>query len=175
MGRSARARTCASDLGTSKKLSSRSRGTLKAEGRTYRLQSFCESGLIVVTSTRGNSAKTANPSPRLQPAIHGCANPFLVIDLLEMAAGKLEGTAVDGLRSLRKGHLDPENIGAGAKRRPLFQSFLEQIASLAEAPSEAFTRMFLQQADMGHVRGKALRAQGIKISQRQELVLGKSL
>lgn len=84
------------------------------------------------------------------------ANPFLMIDLREVAAGKLEETAVDGLRSLRKGHFDPENIGAEAKRKLVFQSFLEQIASLAEAPSEAFTRMLLQQAGMSHVRGKAL-------------------
>jgi len=84
------------------------------------------------------------------------ANPFLTIDLREVATGKLEETAVDGLRSLRKGHFDPENIGAEAKRKLVFQSFLEQIASLAEAPSEAFTRMLLQQAGMSHVRGKAL-------------------
>jgi len=84
------------------------------------------------------------------------ANPFLAVDLRDVAAGKIEENVVDGLKTLRKGHFDPENIGAEAKRKLVFQSFLQQIADLADQPSEPFTRMLLQQAGISNVRSRAL-------------------
>ncbi|WP_262272223.1 type I restriction enzyme HsdR N-terminal domain-containing protein [Microvirga yunnanensis] len=81
---------------------------------------------------------------------------FLAVDLREVAKGKIEESALDGLRSLQKNLFDPENIGAEAKRKLIFQNVLQQLTALAEAPSEAFTRLLLQNAGLTNVRSKAL-------------------
>ncbi len=81
---------------------------------------------------------------------------FLVLDLTEIAKGKIEDSAIDGLQSLQKSSFDPENIGAEAKRKRLFQNIIQQIDALSEAPSEQFTRILLQNAGLSHVRAKAL-------------------
>jgi hypothetical protein len=81
---------------------------------------------------------------------------FLALDLREVAKGKIEDSVEDGLRSLQKNNFDPENIGAEAKRKLIFQNVIQQIAKLAEEPSEPFVRMLLQNAGLSHVRTKAL-------------------
>jgi hypothetical protein len=81
---------------------------------------------------------------------------FLTIDLREVAKGKIEDSVEEGLRSLQKSNFDPENIGAEAKRKLIFQNVIQQIAKLAEEPSEPFVRMLLQNAGLSHIRTKAL-------------------
>ena len=60
------------------------------------------------------------------------------------------------MRSLQKSTFDPENIGAEAKRKLIFQNVIQQIAKLAEEPSEPFVRMLLQNAGVSHVRARVL-------------------
>jgi len=81
---------------------------------------------------------------------------FLALDLREIAKGKIENSVDEGLRGLQKSNFDPENIGAEAKRKLIFQNLVQQIAKLAEEPSEAFVRLLLQNAGLSHVRTKAL-------------------
>jgi hypothetical protein len=81
---------------------------------------------------------------------------FLALDLREIAKGKIEDSVEEGLRSLQKSNFDPENIGAEAKRKLIFQNVVQQIAKLAEEPSEPFVRMLLQNAGQSHIRTKAL-------------------
>ena len=81
---------------------------------------------------------------------------FLSVDLRQVAKGKIEESVLDGLRGLQKATFDPENIGAEAKRKLVFQNMLQQINALAENPSEGFTRLLLQNAGLSHVRSKAL-------------------
>jgi hypothetical protein len=83
-------------------------------------------------------------------------NAFLVLDLREVAKGKIENSVDEGLRSLQKSRFDPDNIGAEAKRKLIFQNLVQQIAKLAEEPSEQFVRLLLQNAGLSHVRAKAL-------------------
>jgi hypothetical protein len=83
-------------------------------------------------------------------------NAFLSVDLREVARGKIEDSVEEGLKSLQKNTFDPENIGAEAKRKLIFQNVIQQIAKLAEEPSEPFVRMLLQNAGLSHVRTKAL-------------------
>lgn len=83
-------------------------------------------------------------------------NAFLVLDLREVAKGKIENSVDEGLRSLQKSKFDPDNIGAEAKRKLIFQNLVQQIAKLAEEPSEQFVRLLLQNAGLSHVRAKAL-------------------
>jgi predicted type IV restriction endonuclease len=81
---------------------------------------------------------------------------FLALDLREVAKGKIEDSVEEGLRSLQKNNFDPENIGAEAKRKLIFQNVIQQIANLAEEPSEPFVRMLLQNTGLSYVRTKAL-------------------
>lgn len=81
---------------------------------------------------------------------------FLTVNLRDVANGRLDESVADGLKSLQKGQFDPENIGAEAKRKLVFQKFLHEINQLAEKPSEAFTRMLLKTVGIQHVRDKAL-------------------
>ncbi len=81
---------------------------------------------------------------------------FLILDLREVAKGKIENSVDEGLRSLQKSSFDPENIGAEAKRKLIFQNLVQQIAKLAEEPNEQFVRMLLQNTGLSHIRSKAL-------------------
>lgn len=81
---------------------------------------------------------------------------FLSFDLREIAKGKIEDSVVDGLKSLQKSNFDPENIGAEAKRKLVFQNLVQQIGDLAASPSEAFVRLLLQNIGLKHVRAKAV-------------------
>ncbi|WP_130732464.1 type I restriction endonuclease [Komagataeibacter xylinus] len=83
-------------------------------------------------------------------------NAFLSFDLREIAKGKIEDSVVDGLKSLQKSNFDPENIGAEAKRKLVFQNLVQQIEELAVTPSEAFVRLLLQNIGLKHVRAKAV-------------------
>jgi hypothetical protein len=81
---------------------------------------------------------------------------FLTVNLRDIANGRLDESVADGLKSLQKGQFDPENIGAEAKRKLVFQKFLQEITLLAEKPSESFTRMLLKTVGIQHVRDKTL-------------------
>ncbi|MCP1274813.1 type I restriction enzyme HsdR N-terminal domain-containing protein [Gluconobacter albidus] len=84
------------------------------------------------------------------------ANAFLTFNLNEVSKGKIEDSVVDGLKSLHKDSFDPENIGAEAKRKLVFQNLVQQIEDLSTNPSEPFVRLLLQNIGMSHVRSKAM-------------------
>lgn len=81
---------------------------------------------------------------------------FISLDLREIAKGKIGNSVEEGLRDLQKNNFDPENIGAEAKRKLIFKNLIQQIAKLAEEPSEPFVRLLLQNAGLSHIRTKAL-------------------
>lgn len=83
-------------------------------------------------------------------------NAFLSLNLREIAKGNIENSVEEGLKGLQKSSFDPDNIGAEAKRKLIFQNLVQQIAKLAEEPSEAFVRLLLTNAGLSHIRSKAL-------------------
>jgi hypothetical protein len=83
-------------------------------------------------------------------------NAFLTVNLRDIASGRLEDSVIDGLTNLQKGKFNAENIGAEAKRKLAFQKILQEITSLAEKPSDGFTRMLLKTIGIQHVRDKSL-------------------
>ena len=83
-------------------------------------------------------------------------NAFLVLNLREIAKGKIEDSVEEGLRGLQKSNFDPENIGAEAKRKLVFRNVVQQIAKLAAEPNESLIRMLLQNAGLTHLRAKSL-------------------
>lgn len=81
---------------------------------------------------------------------------FLVVDLIKISKGHIEDSIIEGLKNLQKSKFDPENIGAEAKRKLIFNNLLVQLDILAENPSEEFVRMMLQNAGMSHLRKKSI-------------------
>ncbi|GBQ26679.1 hypothetical protein AA0472_2181 [Acetobacter estunensis NRIC 0472] len=84
------------------------------------------------------------------------SNAFLSFDLHDIAKGKIEDSVVDGLKSLQKSNFDPENIGAEAKRKLIFQNLVQQIELLAKEPSDPFVRLLLQGIGLSNIRSKAM-------------------
>lgn len=84
------------------------------------------------------------------------ANPFLRLDLSDVAKGKVDDSALEGLHSLSKAVFDPENIGAEAKRKHIYNSVLSQVATIFSDPPEEFARPLLRKAGIGHINQKAL-------------------
>lgn len=84
------------------------------------------------------------------------ANPFLRFDLREVARGKVDDSALEGLSSLGKAVFDPENIGAEAKRKHIYNSVLAQVGAIFADPPEEFSRPLLKKAGIGHISQKAL-------------------
>lgn len=81
---------------------------------------------------------------------------FLTLDMRELAKGKFENSVEEGIKSLQKGTFDPESIGVEARRKLIFRDFLQQIGCLAEAPTETFVKLLLQNAGVKNVRAKSL-------------------
>lgn len=84
------------------------------------------------------------------------ATPFLRLDLQEVAKGKVDDSALEGLHNLSKAVFDPENIGAEAKRKHIYNSVLSQVATIFADPPEEFARPLLKKAGIGHISQKAL-------------------
>lgn len=84
------------------------------------------------------------------------ANPFLRFDLKDVARGKADDSALEGLGSLSKAVFDPDNIGAEAKRKHIYNSVLAQVATIFAEPPEEFSRPLLRKAGIGHISQKAL-------------------
>lgn len=84
------------------------------------------------------------------------ANPFLRFDLKDVARGKVDDSALEGLGSLGKAVFDPDNIGAEAKRKHVYNSVLTQVAAIFADPPEEFSRPLLKKAGIGHISQKAM-------------------
>lgn len=73
-------------------------------------------------------------------------NPFLRFDMKDVAKGQVDDSIIEGLFALGKSAFDPENIGAEAKRKHVYNSVLVQITALAEEPSDQFISELLRTA-----------------------------
>ncbi|MFG1423955.1 type I restriction endonuclease [Roseixanthobacter liquoris] len=83
-------------------------------------------------------------------------NAFLRFDMKEIAKGQVDDSILEGLFALGKAAFDPENIGAEAKRKHVYNSVLVQITTLAEEPSEQFIRDLLSSAGFPRVSQRTI-------------------
>jgi len=74
--------------------------------------------------------------------------PFVTVDLAEVARERVTDQALDALRKLRKGTFDPADVGADAKRRIYVARYVEALESSLQAPTEAFQRAMMDLADV---------------------------
>ena len=75
---------------------------------------------------------------------------FLRLDLAEVAKdGSIDENTLGGIAAFRKGLFNPEDVGAEAKRKLLFESFVNIIKKFKSDPSDEFIRFILGQSEAG--------------------------
>jgi hypothetical protein len=75
---------------------------------------------------------------------------FLRLDLAEVAKdSSIDENTLDGIAAIRKGLFNPEDVGAEAKRKLLFESLVNIIKKFKSDPSDEFIRFILGQSEAG--------------------------
>ena len=77
--------------------------------------------------------------------------PFVAIDLSEVAQERVPENALDALLKLRRDAFNPADVGADARRRLYTASYVAALESNFDAPGEPFVRLFL---DMARIDGR---------------------
>ena len=80
---------------------------------------------------------------------------FLRVDFAEIAAtGTIDDNTLGGIAAIRSGLFNPEDVGAEAKRKLLFESIVSTIKQFKTEPSDEFTRFILSSSSVGSKLGK---------------------
>jgi hypothetical protein len=75
---------------------------------------------------------------------------FLRLDFAEIAKeGTIDDNTLGGIVSIRSGLFNPEDVGAEAKRKLLFESIVETIKQFKSEPSDEFIRFILGHSNVG--------------------------
>lgn len=77
--------------------------------------------------------------------------PFVVVDLSEVAREQVDPTALDALGKLRKGVFDPAFVGADARRRIYTAQYADALDRALSHPDERFVRTLM---DLANVEGR---------------------
>ena len=72
---------------------------------------------------------------------------FVRLDFSAMAKnGSLDDNTLSGIAAIRKGFFNPEDVGAEAKKKLLFESIIETVKKFKSDPSDDFIRFILERA-----------------------------
>jgi hypothetical protein len=75
---------------------------------------------------------------------------FLRLDLAEVAKkGAIDDNTLEGVAAIRSGSFNPEDVGAEAKRKLLFESIVEIVQNFKSAPTDDFIRFILGKSTVG--------------------------
>jgi hypothetical protein len=75
---------------------------------------------------------------------------FLRLDLAEVAKdGTIDDNTLGGIAAIRSGLFNPEDVGAEAKRKLLFESIVETVKQFKTEPSDDFIRFILGRPEVG--------------------------
>jgi predicted type IV restriction endonuclease len=75
---------------------------------------------------------------------------FLRLDLAEIAkAGTIDDLTLEGISAIRSGLFNPEDVGAEAKRKLLFESIVQLVKTFKTNPPDDFIRFVLDRTEMG--------------------------
>lgn len=81
--------------------------------------------------------------------------PFLTLNMGQVAAsGVIEDHILEGVAAIRSGHFNPENVGAEAKRKLLFEAIVATIRQFKSSPSDEFVRFVLNNLPEGNKAGR---------------------
>jgi hypothetical protein len=98
-------------------------------------------------------------------------NPFLLLDLRQVALGKAIDPTYDALEQLTRERFRPDEIGSEASRRLLFQGFVRQIAAQFSAPTADFCRLLMKAEGVKNVREPRMPEYKTLVSQAIHAVL----
>ncbi len=80
---------------------------------------------------------------------------FLRLDFAEVAAnGSIDDNTLGGIAAIRSGLFNPEDVGAEAKRKLLFESIVAAIKQFKTEPSDEFIKFILGVSSVGSKIGK---------------------
>ncbi len=75
---------------------------------------------------------------------------FLRFDFAEIdKSGAIDDNTLSGIAAIRKGLFNPEDVGAEAKRKLLFESIVDTVKTFKSAPSDDFIRFILGCSTVG--------------------------
>jgi predicted type IV restriction endonuclease len=75
---------------------------------------------------------------------------FLRLDLAEVAKdGAIDDNTLEGVAKIRGGLFNPEDVGAEAKRKLLFESIVDTVKKFKSEPSDDFIRFILGRSTVG--------------------------
>lgn len=77
--------------------------------------------------------------------------PFVTIDLSEVAQERITDDALDALSRLRKGTFDPADVGADARRKIYMAAYVDVLEESFRTPGEAMVRTLM---DLAQVEGR---------------------
>ncbi|HEX2190767.1 MAG TPA: hypothetical protein VHG51_17800 [Longimicrobiaceae bacterium] len=77
--------------------------------------------------------------------------PFMTVDLTEVAQERVTDDALDALVKLRKGTFDPADVGADAKRKLYMASYVEALDRNFRVPHESLVRTLM---DLAQIEGR---------------------
>jgi hypothetical protein len=73
-------------------------------------------------------------------------DPFVVVDLSEVAQDRISDNGLDALLKLRKGTFDPADVGADAKRKIYVAAYVDALDRAFQQPNEAMVRTVMDLA-----------------------------
>jgi predicted type IV restriction endonuclease len=77
--------------------------------------------------------------------------PFVVVDLNQVAQEQVGETELDALMRLRKGTFDPANVGADARRKIYLGTYVDVLGRTFSSPDERFVKTML---DLANIEGR---------------------
>lgn len=77
--------------------------------------------------------------------------PFVTVDLTEVAQERVPGNALDALMKLRRDAFNPADVGADARRRLYTASYVAALESNFDSPGEPLVRLLM---DLAHIDGR---------------------
>jgi hypothetical protein len=102
--------------------------------------------------------------------------PFVTVDLGEVAREQIEPNALDALVRLRKGTFDPAHVGADARRKMHVAAYAEALEGILAAPDERFVRLMMDLASIeGRRTGRALEEHGALVREAAESMLDRKI
>src|ERR1700722_12404390 len=73
--------------------------------------------------------------------------PFLRLDLsVVVKNGNIDDNTLSGIAAIRRGFFNPEDVGAEAKKKLLFESIIETVKKFKSDPSDDFIRFILERS-----------------------------
>jgi hypothetical protein len=102
--------------------------------------------------------------------------PFITIDLSEVAANGINDNALDALNRLRKGTFDPANVGADARKKIYTASYIAALEANFRSPAEPMVKALMDLAGIdGRRTARLVEEHAPIVSEALEMFLDKKI